>query len=76
MEGLLKKPTQCEKILKVLKEANETWVSGRYFLQEMLLSQYHARIWQLQKDGYNIEASDERDNYGYKSYRLIKKDNE
>ena len=74
MEKLIKNPTQCEKILKVLEEANGEYVSGRYFIQNMLLSQYHARIFELQRKGYTIEASEDTDNFGFKSYKLpIKK---
>lgn len=68
------KLTQEEKILKVLQDANGGWVNGQYFLREMFLSQYHARIWGLQKKGYKIEASEEKDIYGFKSYRLLSKE--
>lgn len=71
MEKLIEKPTQCQKVLKVLEDANGEWVSGRYFLHTMYLSQYHARIWELQKKGYRIEASKETDGLGFKSYRLL-----
>jgi hypothetical protein len=70
MENLIKNPTQCERILKVLQDANGGWVNGRYFVQTMLLSQYHARIWELQRKGYDIEASERTDQYGFKLYRL------
>ncbi len=72
MDGLLKKPTQEERILEELDRANGNWISGSYFLHTMFLSQFHARIWSLQKKGYKIEASDFVDDYGFKSYRLIK----
>ena len=65
------KETQTQRVLKVLQNANGAWVSGQYFLREMFLSQYHARIWELQQQGYNIEASDFADQHGFKSYRLI-----
>ena len=64
------KPTQEEKILKVLEEANGGWVSGQKFLHEMYLSQYHARIWGLQQKGHKIEASSFVDEHGFKSYRI------
>ena len=67
----LKKPTQCQRILEVLQNANGEFVSGQYFLHTMMLSQYHARIWDLQKQGYNIVASDSTDNYGFKFYKLV-----
>jgi hypothetical protein len=68
--GLIKKETQTTKILKVLQEANGGWICGSFFLHEMYLSQYHARIWELQKQGYKIEVSDFKDENGFKSYRL------
>ena len=71
MEKLIKKPTQCDKVLKVLEENNGEWVSGQHFLHNMYLSQYHARIWDLiNKKGIKIETSDFTDNFGFKSYRL------
>ncbi len=72
MEKLIHKPTQCEKVLKVLENADGGWVSGTYFLRELYLSQYHARIHELQNKGYKIEASDFTDEHGFKSYRLVK----
>jgi len=64
--------TQREKVLEVLENANGKWVSGRYFLQTLMLSQYHARIWELQREGYLIEASSKKDEFGFKSYRIKK----
>lgn len=61
---------QKERVLEVLQKAKGEWVSGQYFLHTMMLSQYHARIWELQKMGYPIEASSFTDEYGFKSYRL------
>lgn len=55
-KGLIHKPTQSDKILAVLEKNFGEWVSGEYFLREMYLSQYHARIWDLQQKGHNIEA--------------------
>jgi len=63
--------TQAEKVLKVLQDANGSWINGRYFLREMFLSQYHARVHDLQKKGYKIEASPFVDEFNFKSYRLI-----
>lgn len=74
MSNLEHKPTQKEKVLKVLEEAKGEWVSGRYFIQNLLLSQFHARIFELQQEGYRIEASDETGEYGFKSYRLLPKE--
>jgi hypothetical protein len=64
--------TQEEKVLDVLIAANCEWVNGRRFLRELYLSQYHARIFGLQKKGHVIEASPFKDEFGFKSYRLIK----
>lgn len=74
MPGLIKKPKQTEKILEALRFAkvnNNGWVSGRYFLQTLLLSQYHARIFELERKGYVIERGS-KDEYGFFSYRLGK----
>jgi hypothetical protein len=70
---LEKRPTQCERVLKVLEEAKGDWINGRYFLHEMYLSQYHARIFELQKAGHQIVASEEKDEFGFCSYRLVPK---
>lgn len=74
LEKYIEKPTQEQKVLKALEEARGKYVNGRYFLQTLYLSQYHARIWGLQRKGYRIEASDETDEYGFKSYRLLPKE--
>lgn len=71
-DKFLEKPTQEQKVLKVLQDANGAWVSGEYFLHNMYLSQYHARIWGLQKKGYKIEASIFTSEHGFKSYRIQK----
>ena len=73
-EKLIKKPTQCDRVLRVLQDANGEWVSGQLFLHKHYLSQYHARIFELQRDGYRIEASPFSDQFGFKSYRLLPKD--
>jgi hypothetical protein len=65
-----KEGTQKAKALKALKDADSQWVSGTYFLRELFLSQYHARIFELQEDGWVIEASEFVDEDGFKSYRL------
>lgn len=73
MSTLTPKPTQCQKVLKALQDAEGEWINGRYFLRELYLSQYHARIWELQRKGYDIEASEETDEWGFKSYRIKQK---
>lgn len=66
-----KSPTQKEKVLKALIDADGEWVSGTYFLRGLYLSQFHARIFELQEDGYQIESSEFTDEHGFKSYRLL-----
>lgn len=70
----IEKPTQEQRILDMLEKNLGQWVSGEYFLHTMYLSQYHARIWGLQKKGYRIEASDFVSDHGFKSYKLLPKD--
>ena len=72
MKGLEPNPTQCERVMEALQKADGEWVNGRYFLRELYLSQYHARIHELQNQGHKIEASDFKDEYGFKSYRILK----
>jgi len=71
---LQKKPTQCMRVLEALEDANGEWVSGTHFLRELFLSQYHARIYELQEQGHNIEASSFVDSHGFKSYKLLSKE--
>jgi len=70
--GYIKKPTQEQRILEVLQNANGEWVNGRYFNTTMMISQYHSRISGLQEGGHNIEPSPFKDEYGFKSYRIKK----
>ena len=65
----MKKP-QTQRILEALRDRG--WINGRWFNNEMMISQYHTRIHELQKQGHEIEASTFVDDYGFKSYRLIK----
>lgn len=62
--------TQGEKILDRLLAARGEWVSGKVFLRELYLSQYHARIFELQRKGHIVEASDFTDEHGFKAYRI------
>ena len=66
-----KEGTQKAKVLKALKDADGQWLPGTVFLRELYLSQYHARIFELQEDGWEIEASEFVDAYKFRSYRLI-----
>lgn len=61
--------TQEERILEILKEGE--WIDGMSFLSlEKPITQFHARIWGLQKKGYNIEGRWVIGK-GWKEYRLI-----
>lgn len=73
MEKEIKKPTQEQRILKVLEDRIGQWVAGEYFLRTMMISQFHARIFSLQQKGYKIVSSDFVSDYGFKSYKLIPK---
>lgn len=65
----MKKLTQGERILKVLREANGSWVSSRIFKQEMFISECNARISELRKKGHKIETG-ENDEYGFSLHRI------
>ena len=67
----MSKIPQKQRVLEKLRDAKGEWISGRYFAQTMMLSQYHARIWELQNEGHEIEASEFTDEYNFKSYRLL-----
>lgn len=64
------KPTQEKRIHDVLLEAQGDWVNGQYFLRNMMLSQYHRAIHNLEKRGILVEHSEFTDEYGFKSYRI------
>ena len=69
---MAKKPSQQERILQILRQANGEWVCGQYFNDPPVrISQFHTRIFELQQQGYVIEASTFKNEYGFKSYRLI-----
>jgi hypothetical protein len=74
MSTLIEKPTQENRILDVLRKRQGQWVNGRYFIQTMMISQAHARIWSLQQKGHNIISSDFADEFGFKSYKLLPED--
>lgn len=65
----MKKRSQALQILLMLLDARGMWVNGRKMKH---FTQYHARIFELQEQGYNIEASTFFDEFGFKSYRLVK----
>ena len=78
MTGNITITTQERRILDVLVAANGAWINGQYFLRNMMLSQYHRAIYNLQKNRERyqytgeIEPSDFKDEHGFKSYRLKK----
>lgn len=77
LKNMKKLPSQEIRILNVLRDRPGQWINGQYFLREMMLSQYHRAIYNLQRKpqfyGYvgTIEASPFVDEHGFKSYRLI-----
>ncbi len=67
-----KKGSQADRILQSLISAEGKWVSGTYFLRTLFLSQFHARIWDLENVyGWKIEHSEDTDEFGFKSYRIL-----
>ena len=72
--------SQEGRVLAKLKEGG--WVNKQYFFRTMMLTQAGRAIhnlenhpkWQKEMMGYRIEHSDFKDDYGFKSYRLINKD--
>ena len=68
------KISQTQKVLKALENRRGEWVSGEYFLRTLFLSQYHARIKELEEKGVEIEHSDFTNEWGFKSYRLPHKE--
>ena len=65
------KPTQEKRILKILQEVPGNWVDGMVFLRlDPPITQYHARIWGLQRKGYIIEGRFITGR-GWKEYRLL-----
>ena len=62
--------TQEERVKRVLELAEGQWVSGQFFLRDMMLSQYHRAIWNLEHRGVKIEHSTFKDEHGFLSYRI------
>lgn len=71
--------SQEGRVLQVLKEAKGDWVSKRFFVQNMMLSQAGRAIFNLENDpkwwkeypNMRIEHSDFRDEFKFISYRLV-----
>ena len=69
--GLEHRPTQCERILKMFQLAEGDWIDGMTFLRlDMPITQYHARIWELQRRGHKFD-SEFIEGKNWKKYRLI-----
>lgn len=66
-EGHKPNPTQAQRILDTLTEAG-SWVDGMYFF-DIRITQYHARIFELQRKGYVIEGRN-KEGTNWKEYRL------
>lgn len=65
------KTTQKDKILNELREADGGWVSTRYLKQQLLISECNGRLSELKNDGHDIETSTFKDEYGFRSHRLL-----
>jgi len=70
MEGHIKKPNQCERMLKVFRDAQGGWIDGMYFESEMRITQYHARMSELEKKGHKF-GNRFVPGKNWKEYRLI-----
>ena len=69
----IEKESQQERILRILQEANGRYVDGMYFLQfPNPITQFHTRIFELQKQGYKIEGRF-IPGRNWKEYRLLAK---
>jgi len=63
--------TQADRVFKALMKADGEWISGAYLLRDLYISQYHARICDLEnRFGWIIEHSDGKDEFGFLSYRI------
>ena len=67
----MKLPSQRQRILNELIEANGDWVSTNYFKTVMHLYECNARLSELKNRGNNIETSKFTDDYGFRSHRLV-----
>jgi hypothetical protein len=70
-EKLIKKQSQCERVLEILQNSNGKWTDGMTFLRlDHPITQYHARIFELQEQGYNIESRF-IEGKNWKEYKII-----
>jgi len=66
------KPTQRDRVLDLLREANGEWVSLTRIL-ELRIAQFGARILELRRAGYNIEnRTEEVAGETHSWYRLVR----
>ena len=71
---LIKKPKQCDRVLKTLEDRFPDWVGGVEFVHMFpAILQYHTRIFELEEKGYEIEGR-WKEGCNYKEYRLKPKD--
>ena len=69
--GLQKRPTQCQRVLQIFKDANGGWVDGMIFHSlDKPITQFHSRMNELQKQGYEFEPRT-KEGKNWKEYRLI-----
>ena len=69
--GLQKRPTQCQRILQIFKDANGGWVDGMIFHSlDKPITQAKARMFTLKKEGHKIEGRF-KEGKNWKEYRLI-----
>ena len=80
MPTLLRKPTQKDRVKRALEAASDGydfgeygkpggWLSKRFMVQVMKLSQAGARIYELNEE-VEVESSTFKDQYGFCYYRL------
>ena len=67
----MSKTTQKERVLQILRDANGGYVDGiKVFLHQEYISQFHARIKELQGEGYDIKGQRVAGE-NWKEYRLL-----
>lgn len=72
MEKLIHKETQCNRVLEILGEYGG-WIDGMTFLRlDHPITQFHARIFELEEQGYKIESRF-IEGKNWKEYRLVPK---
>ena len=74
MEKLIEKPTQCNRVLEILENADGKWIDGMTFLRlDHPITQFHARIFELEEQGYKIDSRF-IEGKNWKEYKLIPKE--